>query len=288
MVLNKGTETREDDPLDRAPDVYKRYKRARDSKSGVYFERRWCYNLIVNFLLLNDTNTLDEEIQEIREGTRGQRAALYADELLADFIRHGVLDGLREVEVPMRAAYRLFTEAYQKRKDARLATEEATHTWDGLNENFRPKLEVFKNWAESEQRAKICRFLNGVPGYINPIDAPCSLRSASVSAKPYDFLDKKINFIREMLEGGIIAGRLDLPVGISDFESYLKALEVARDHLEARKAEEAATEAAFESAKVKYDEERSKAIAVLQLLSEAGRCALLRLVRCLRTEPLPL
>jgi hypothetical protein len=266
-----------------------------DSDTDVYDRERlhslngglsWCEDFIVDVVLMKGTDTLEKLIQEDREGIAGHRVAQYADVLLAEFIRHRVLDGFRGVEAPMRAAYEPFAKAHQKREDTRLATEEATHAWEMPAEDFRPKLKALGEWAASAARARIRRIWRFEPNpfaYMNVVGTSSWLRTPCDFVKYHDSFSREINFIREMSEYEVTEGRLERPVGMSDFESSLKAFEAAQARVKALQDEEADAEAALDSARLKYLEERHKAIAVLQPLSEAGRWALFRLVR-LNTE----
>lgn len=266
-----------------------------DSDTDVYDRERlhslngglsWCEDFIVDVVLMKGADTLEKLIQEDREGIAGHRVARYADVLLAEFVRHCVLDGFRELEAPMRAAYEPFAKAHQKREDTRLATEEATHAWEVPAEDFRPKLKALGEWAASAATARVSRFWRVATNpfaYMDVVGTSSWLRTPGDFVKYHDSFSREINFIREMSEYEINEGRLERPVRMSDFESSLKAFEAAQARVEARQNEEADAKAALESARVKYLEERHKAIAVLQPLTEAGRWALFRLVR-LNTE----
>lgn len=261
--------------MDIDPDVYDR-ERLHSLNSGL----SWCEDRIVNVVLMGSTDTLEKWIQEVRGGIAGQKAAQYADVLLADFVRHRVLDSFREVEVPMRAAYEPFTKALQAREEARLATEEETHAWEVPAEDFRLKLKVLGKWAEAAALAQIRRLFRVEPNafaYMDVVGTSSLLRTPGDFVRYYDTFFREINFIRETSEFEVTEGRLEWPVGMSDFESSLKAFEVAQARAEARQDEEADAEAALDSARLKYREERHKAIAVLRPLSEAGRWALFRL-----------
>lgn len=246
----------------------------------------WCQDCFVDVVVMEGSDTLEKWIQEVRGGIATQKAAVFADVLLADFVRHRVLDGFREVEAPMRAAYESFVEAHQKREDARLATEQATHAWEMPAEDFRSKLNVLGKWAESAARARFRRFWRAEQNpfaYMGVVGISRWLKTPGDFVKYHDSFFRGINFIREMSGYEVTEGRLERPVGMSDFESSLKAFEEAQTRVEARQNEEADAEAALGSAMLKYREERHKAIAVLRPLSEAGQWALFRLVR-LNTE----
>ena len=247
---------------------------------NVNFGLSWCEDRIVDAVHMAGTDTLEKWIQETREDIASQKAAQYADVLLADFVRHSVLDGFREVEAPMRAAYEPFVKAHQKRKDARLATEEATHAWEVPAEDFRTKLKVLGEWAASAARVRIFRLLRveNPLAYIDVVGTSWMLSTPGAFVKYRDAFSREINFIREMSEDEVTEGRLERPVWMSDFESSLKAFEAAQARVKARQDEEADAEVALDSARLKYREERLKAIAVLRPLSEAGRWALFRLV----------
>lgn len=262
--------------MNRDPDVYDR-ERLHSLNGGL----SWCEDRIVDVVLMEGTDTLEKRIQEVREGIAGQKAAQYAGVLLADFVRHCVLNGFREVEAPMRAAYEPFAEAHQTREDARLATEEETHAWEVPAEDFRTKLKVLGKWAEAAALARSRRLWRVEPNpfaYMDVVGTSSWLRTPGDFVKYHDSFFREINFIRGMSEYEVTEGRLERPVGMSDFESSLKAFEVAQARAEARQDEEADAEAALDSARLKYREERHKAIAVLRPLSEAGRWALFRIV----------
>lgn len=258
------------------PDVYNR-ERLYSLNGGL----SWCENFIVDMVLMASTDTLEKKIQEAREGIAGQKSAQYADHLLADFVRHRILDGFREVEAPMRAVYEPFAGAHKKWKDARLATEEATRAWEVPAEDFRSKLKVLGEWAESIELEWFRRFWKCEPNpfaFMGTVGTSNWLKTPGDFVKYHDSFFREIKFIRQTSENEAIEGRLERPVGMSDFESSLKALEAAQARAEARQDEEADAKAAIDSARLKYLEERHKAIAVLQPLSEAGRWALFRLV----------
>jgi hypothetical protein len=230
---------------------------------------------------MTSTDTLEKRIQEAREGIAGKKSALYADHLLADFVRHHILDGLREIESPMRAAYQPFAEAHRKWNDARLATEEATRAWEVPAEDFRSKLKVLREWAVSIEMEWFRQIWNCEPNpfaFMGIMSTSNWLKAPGDFRKYHDSFFREINFIRRNSEIEAIQGRLERPVGMSDFESSLKALEAAQAHAEARLDEEADAKAALDSASLRYREERHKAIAVLQLLSETGQWALFRFV----------
>lgn len=239
-----------------------------------------CQERIVDEVCMKGTDTLEKWIQGLREGIASQKAAQYADILLADFVRHSVLDGFREVEAPMRAAYEPFVKAHQKRKDARLATEEETHAWEVLAEDFRTKLKVLGEWAASAARARDIQLwkVENPVAYMNVVGTSSMLSNPGNFVKYHDALFREINFIRAISEEECIEGRWERPVWMSDFESSLKALEAAQARVKARQDEKADAEVALDSAQLRYREEQHKAIAVLRPLSEAGRWALFRLV----------
>ena len=261
--------------LDRDPDVYN-HKRLHSLNGGLY----WCQDHIVEIVLVNGTDKLEQSLHEVLEGSAGQKAAQYADILLAEFIRHSVLDGFREVEAPMRAAYEPFAEAHQKQEEARLATEQATCIWEAQAEDFRPKLKVLGKWAESAALARHRRLRRREPNpfaYMTVVGTSNWLKTPGDFVKNHDSCFREINFIRETSEVEVIEGRLERPVGMSDFESSLKAFEAAQASVEERQNEEVNAKAARESARLKFNEEQKKAIRVLQPLSDAGRWALFRL-----------
>lgn len=232
-------------------------------------------------VLMTSTDALEKRIQEAREGIAGKKSALYADLLLADFVRHRILDGFRAVEAPMRAAYVPFAEAYKKWNDARLAREEATRAWEVPAEDFRSKLKILGAWAVSIEMEWFRQFWNCEPSpfaFVDMLGASNWLKTPGDFRKYHDSFFREIKLIRQNSENEAIEGRLERPVGMSDFESSLKALETAQARVEARQDEEADAKAAIDSAELKYREERHKAIAVLQPLSESGRWALFRFV----------
>ena len=263
--------------MDKDPDVYDR-EQLYSLNGGL----SWCQDRFVDVVAMKGTDALEKWIQGVLGDIATQKAAVFADVLLADFVRHRVLDGFREVEAPMRAAFESVVEAHQKREDARLATEQATHAWEVPAEDFRSKLKVLGKWAESAARAKFRRFWRAEPNpfaYVGVVGTSTWLKTPGDFVKYHDSFFREINFIREMSGYEVTEGRLERPVGMSDFESSLKAFEEAQTRVEARQNEEADAEAALGSAMLKYDEERHKAIAVLRPLSETGRWALFRLVR---------
>ena len=262
--------------MDIDPDVYDR-ERLYSLSGGLY----WCEDVIVNVVLMTSTDVLEKKIVETREGIAGKKAALYADQLLAEFVRHRILDGFREVESPMRAAYERYAEAHKKWDDARLAADEARRAWEVPAEDFRSKLKALGEWAVSIEMEWFRKFWNCEPSpfaYMGIVRTSNWLKTPGDFRKYHDAVFREIDFIRRNSEYEAIEGRLERPVGLSDFESSLKALEAAQAHAEARQDEEADAMAVIDSPRLKYREERHKAIAVLQPLSEAGRWALFRLV----------
>lgn len=261
--------------MDRDPDVIDR-ERFRSLNGGL----SWCEDRIVDVVLMEGTDKLEKWIQELQEGIAGKKAAQYADVLLADFIRNRVLDGFRKVEAPMRAAYEPFARAHQKRKDARLSTAEATQAWEVLAEDFRPKLSVLGKWAESAALARSRRLWPVEPSpfaFMNVVGTSSWLRTPGDFVKYHDSVYREIDFIRGISEYEVTEGRWERPVGMSGFELSLNAFEAAQARAMARLDDEAEAEAALDSTRLKYDEERYKAIAVLRVLSEAGRSALFQL-----------
>lgn len=263
--------------MDKDPDVYDG-KRLHSLNGGL----SWCENRFVDVVVSKGTDTLEQSIKEVRGEVANQKAAAFADTLLAEFVRHRVLDGFREVEAPMRAAYESVVEAHQKWEDARLATEQATHAWEVPAEDFRSKLKVLGKWAEAEALAESRRFWRFEPNpfaYMGVVGTSSWLKTPGDFVKYHESFFREINFIRERSKIEVLDGRLERPVGMSDFELSLKAFEEAQAHVQARQNEEAAVKAGLDSEWLKYCEERKKAIAMLRPLSEAGRWALFRLVR---------
>lgn len=262
--------------MDKDPDVYDS-KRLYSLNGGL----SWCKDRFVDVVHLKGTDALEKWIKEVRGDTANQKAAMFADVLLADFVRYRVLDGFREFEAPMRAAYETLVEAHQKREDARLATEQATLAWEVPAEDFRSKLKVLGKWAESEALAGFRRFWRVEPNpfsYMNVVGTSSWLKTPGDFVKYRDSFLREINFVREISVCEVTAGRLEQPVGMSDFESSFKAFEAAQALAETGQIEEADAESVLGSARLKYREERHKAIAVLEPLSQAGQWALFRLV----------
>lgn len=269
--------------MDRDPEVYD-HDRLYSLNGGL----DWCKNCIVDLVLMKGTDMLEKWIQDVPEGVTSQKAAQYADVLLADFVRHGVLDGFREVEAPMRAAYMLLEEAYKKREDARLATEEAALAWEVPAEDFRTRLKVLGNWAASTAQARARQFWQVEPSsfaYTEVVAASSWLKTPRDFVKYHDSFLRGINLIREMSNYDVIEGRLEQPVGMSDFESSLKVFKAAQARAEACQNEEAEAVAVFDSVELEYREVRHKAIAVLRPLSVAGQWALFRLFSSCKEAP---
>lgn len=267
--------------MDREPDVY-------DSEKLYGFHSQMvCYqDHIVDIVCMKGTDTLEQQLYECLEDSDDKKSAQYADILLAEFIHHCVLDGFREVEAPLGAAYKPFEEALQKQKDARLATEQAMQAWQVRAEDFRLKLKELGKWAESAARERHRRrYLHELNpfAFMTVVGTASWLKTPGDFVKYHDAVFREIDFIHEMSAREVIEGRLERPVRLSDFESSLKAFESAQARVEACLNEDAKAEAAREAASLKYNEERQKAITVLAPLSEAGRWALFRLFS-LKTE----
>jgi hypothetical protein len=271
--------------LNTDPDVYN-YERLHSLNGGLSH----CEKCIVDVVVMKGADALEKRLQELGEGTAGQKSAQYADIVLADFVRHGILDGFREVETAMQAAYESFAEAHKKREDARLTAEEATRAWEVPAEDLRLKLELLRKWANSVVLARAHRLLGIEPSPFSSktvVGTSGWLKTPGDFVKYHNYILHEIEFIREMSEYEVTEGRLDRPVRMSDFETSLKVFEAAQAHVEARQGEEADAAAALESAWNKYYEERNKAIAMMHPLPEAGRWALFRLVGLDTESPKP-
>lgn len=258
------------------PDVYD-HERLHSLNGGL----SWCQERFVDAVAMKGIDTLKQWIEEVRGEAANQKAAAFADILLAQFCCYSVLNDFRNVEAPMRAAYKLVLEAHQKWEDARLATEQATLAWKVPAEDFRSKLKVLGNWAEAETLAEFRRDRKFDPNPFAYTRVACTwrwLKTPGDFVKYRDSFFHAINFIRERSEIELLGGRLEWPVAMSDFELSLKAFETAQAHVEARQNEEAAAKEAFDSKMSEYFEERKKAIALLSPLSEAGQWALFRLI----------
>jgi hypothetical protein len=262
--------------MDRDPDVDD-LKRLHSLNGGL----SWCLEYIVDVVVMNDTETLVKLIREVREGIDHKQAAKYADVILADFIRKCVIDGLREVEAPMQNAYKQFVGAHQKWEVTRSATEKATHAWEVSAEDFLSKLKVMGQWAKSaalERIRRLWRFEPNPFAYMDVVGTSSMLRTPGDFEKYHESFFSEINFIREISEYEVTKGRLERPVGMSDFESAFEAFKVTLDRAKELKKTEVKAEKELNAAWSNYRKERQKAIAVLLPLSEAGRLALFELL----------
>ncbi|HBQ90924.1 MAG TPA: hypothetical protein DD803_15925 [Alcaligenes faecalis] len=249
----------------------------RERPHGLNGKLRKCKAHIIDIVLLEGTAVLEERIQKIQKEIIDQKIARYADVLLSGLIRHRILDEFRKIEAPMRAVYERFTEANQTWESTRLATQEATHAWDLPAKDFRSKLQVLVKWAESAALAWDRRSWPFEPSpfkYAQHVIAPSWLKTPNTFVKHRDILLQTIDFIREMSDHEVLEGRLDWPVGLSEFERSLKTFEAAQARAEAHQREETEAKATLESAKRECIEEQLKAIALLQPLSETEQLAL--------------
>jgi hypothetical protein len=256
------------------PEVYDRGRL--DELNGGLF---CCKKKIVYLVLSEGADTLEKLIRGLLGGANGEKAAQYADILLADFVRHRVLDGFREAEASMRATHQQYEAALQWLEDAKRATEKAKLAHEVHAGDFGAKLDKLRDWAQSVALARAQSSL-----YWRCKCNPCGAlrittlrRTPGDSVQRHDAISCAIDFIREVSESEVIAGHLERPVPMSDFESSLKAVEAAEACANARLSEETDAAKKLHLAEQRCNEESKKAIAALSPLSEAGQWALFRL-----------